>query len=112
MINDEIKIKNLRSCKVQNDYDIKVDRSNSILGNKFYMSSEVMRDVVCDKYEEWIREKINNKDVAVINELHRLIKIYLEYGQLNLFCWCAPKRCHAESIKRILIEMMQEHNII
>ena len=23
-----------------------------------------------------------------------------EYGKLELFCWCFPKRCHAESIKK------------
>ena len=35
-------------------------------------------------------------------ELERLKKLHVEYGKLRLFCWCAPKRCHAETIKQFL----------
>jgi hypothetical protein len=41
-------------------------------------------------------------DEVFVNELRRLYKIYQQYGKLELFCWCAPKRCHAETIKRFL----------
>ena len=27
-----------------------------------------------------------------------------EFGKVRLFCWCAPKRCHGETIKKWLIE--------
>ena len=97
-----IEIKNLRKEKCTNEWDIRVDRSNKILGNKFYMINENKRDEVCNKYEKWIIENINNTEIN--NELNRLLSIYKKYNKLNLFCWCAPKRCHAETIKKILIE--------
>ena len=81
---------------------MRVDRSNRILGNRFYMRDESERDYVCDMYRSWLFKKIIDKDEMVCNELKRLKNIYLKYNKLNLFCWCAPKRCHAESIKYVL----------
>ena len=96
-----IEICNLRKESIRFAYDVKVDRS-SVLGNKFYMKDETFRDEVCDKYEIYFNEKIKSNDVAFMNELRRLYKIYKEYGKLRLFCWCYPKRCHALVIKKFL----------
>lgn len=97
-----IQIKNLRKDSIQFEYDIRVDRANKILGNKFIMNSELERDKVCDEYEAWFNEQIAKQNELVLNELRRLYKIYKKYGKLNLFCRCAPKRCHAETIKNFL----------
>ena len=94
----QIEIKNLRIARIQYPWDIKVDRT-SVLGNPYYMAHEGMRDEVCDKYYHYFYNKIKNNDIEFINELSRLITIYKDYGSLNLFCWCYPKRCHAEVIK-------------
>ena len=61
------------------------------------MTGESERDAVCGSYEEWFR-----KNPSLYNELERLKKLYAEHGRLNLFCWCAPKRCHAETVKQYL----------
>ena len=53
-----IEICNLRNKKVEFEYDLRVDRSNKILGNKFYMHSELERDIVCEKFGYDIK---NNK---------------------------------------------------
>jgi hypothetical protein len=95
-----IEICNLRYENIKFDYDIKVDRS-SILGNKFYMHNESERNIVCDKYELYFKEQLS-RNKAFVNELRRLYKIYKTYGKLRLFCWCYPKRCHAETIKKFL----------
>lgn len=97
-----IEICNLRFEKVEFAYDVRVDRSNKILGNKFYMQSENDRDRVCALYREWFYEQIECKNEVVLNELRRIYRIYEKYGKLRLFCWCAPKRCHAETIKEFL----------
>ena len=97
-----IQICNLRKEKPVYEYDIKVDRSNKILGNPYYMNTESERDLVCEKYKLWIYQKLLQKDKAVIDELNRIIKIYKKHNKLRLFCWCAPKRCHAETIKEII----------
>ena len=73
----------------------------SPLGNPFVMNGERTRDEVCDKYEAWLRSKIATKDPAVCAELNRLYKI-AKQRDLILGCYCAPKRCHAESIKKVI----------
>ena len=99
-----IKICNLReNSKVKKEvYDIRVDRFNKVLGNKFIMKSEQDRDLVCKKYEQWFNEQIELKNELVLNELRRIYRIMVKYSKLNLWCWCAPKRCHAETIKSFL----------
>ena len=97
----EITIKNLRVEKPSAEYQVRVDRT-SVLGNPFYMASEAERDAVCDKYEVYFKNKISLEDNAFMAELRRLYRIAKRYGKLELFCWCAPKRCHAETIKKFL----------
>ena len=94
-----IQIKNLKAGKPENPWDVKVDRS-SVLGNPFYMKSESHRDEVCENYAEWFKA---NKSPTFYLELKRLCELYKEHGKLNLYCWCAPKRCHAETIRQHLL---------
>ena len=101
-----IDICNLRNCKCVNVFDIKVDRS-SILGNPFYMKDESKRNEVCDKYEEYFYNKLIYKD-DVLDLLRNMINIYKKYGKLRLFCWCAPKRCHAEVIRDYIYKVIGE----
>lgn len=98
-----IEICNLRHVKPEYEYDVRVDRSNKILGNKFVMKNESERELVCKQYEIWLYERVGLQDVDIINELQRLGAIYKKYGRLRLFCWCAPKKCHAETIKHLIL---------
>lgn len=97
-----IEICNLRNEKPKYSYDIKVDRS-SVLGNPFVMKTEADRDRVCDEYEEYFYKRL--KDCTT---MQRIIDFYKEYGKLRLFCWCYPKRCHAETIKRYIEKCIGE----
>ena len=97
-----ITICNLRNRKPRNPWDVKIDRS-SPLGNIFCMAGEAQRNTVCDQYDNWFRQTVlESKQVSSWNELRRLKALYKEYGKLNLFCWCAPKKCHGETIKQWL----------
>lgn len=73
----------------------------SPLGNPFVMKHEGMRDAVCELYEIWFAEQVAHNNQRVLNELRRLYKIAAQ-GDLVLGCFCAPKRCHGETIKRFL----------
>lgn len=73
----------------------------SPLGNPFVMKSEADRDRVCDQYAVWFEERVKVGDALVMNELRRLYKI-AKRGGLVLGCYCAPKRCHGETIKGFL----------
>lgn len=104
----KIEICNLRCEKPQHPRDVKVCRGVSVLGNIFELkdvNDDVARDKVCDKYVVWLDDKLNKEcDQAVISELKRLKRLYKKHGKLRLFCWCAPKRCHAETIRKYILE--------
>ena len=94
-----IRIVNLRNYVAKdNEVLIKVDRSNKILGNKFYMKTEADRNKVCDYYANWFNAKVNNNDISVMQELNRIL-IIARNNDIALGCWCYPKRCHSETIK-------------
>ena len=83
--------------------NVKVDRS-SLLGNPFFMRDESMRDDVCDSYYEYFMGQIKDRDSVVSYAVNELLKIARSGKALNLQCHCAPKRCHADTIKQYLLE--------
>lgn len=98
-----IVIKNLRFEKPQQEWQVRVDRS-CLLGNPFVMHDESERDIVCDFYEKWFFDGVKGyllegKYQLWWKALQKFIELYRQYGKLELFCWCAPKRCHAETIR-------------
>lgn len=104
-----IEVKNLRYCKPSNNpWEFKVDRTSPV-GNPFYMVSEEKRDEVCDKYEAFFKKQIvvegSFRDYA-----YKILKALKTYGKVTLYCWCPPKRCHAETIKRWLEGKLQIHS--
>jgi hypothetical protein len=101
-----IEIKNLRTARPTEPWQVRVDRA-SVLGNPFRMAHECERDEVCEAYFDYFHKRIASGDEAFCNELQRLISLAMQYDKLELFCWCAPKRCHAETIAEF-IEMHLE----
>ena len=92
----------MRVERPSNPWDVRVDRS-SVLGNKYRMGlGGRNRENVCDAYDTWLKKAIRDSYKSVTAELHRLDMLHQEHGILRLFCWCTPKRCHAESIKQYL----------
>ena len=79
----------------------------SPLGNPFNMRNPSERDDVCEKYEKWFYTRIDERDPNVINELSRLINLARQ-GDLILGCFCSPKRCHGETIKNYMDNIMIE----
>ena len=99
----DIEIVSLRKEKPSEITDFKVDRSSD-LGNPFPLGNERRRDMVCDDYDQYIRDKIVARDDKIIKALNKIYAMAVIYGKARLFCWCAPKRCHAETIRTILLE--------
>lgn len=73
----------------------------SPLGNPFIIGRDGDRDEVCEAYEAWFTDQVKDENPAVMAELRRLYHIARD-GALVLGCFCAPKRCHGETIKRFL----------
>ena len=74
----------------------------SVLGNPFPMKGEHQRDQVCDDYRDMFITKVNNKDTAFITELTNMYMHIMDGNDLNLGCFCAPRRCHCDTIKGYL----------
>lgn len=73
----------------------------SPLGNPYWMKDESKRDEVCDKYAEWFNRKVREHDPEVCEELQRLYRLGLQ-RPVKLICYCAPRRCHADTIANYL----------
>lgn len=80
------KVINLRTKDCPKNTKI-VDRSTPY-GNPFIMHSDGDRDQVCDLFATWVKLPEQAK-------LRAQAKIELK-GH-DLACWCAPKRCHADT---------------
>lgn len=94
-----IKVSTVRR-PIANSTNVKVDRT-SVLGNPFFMKNEIMRNEVCDKFEVYFKKKMEERNNPVHTEMLRLYHIAAK-GDLTLQCHCAPRRCHADTIKKFL----------
>lgn len=102
-----IEIRNMRNVRCgYAPYEFRVDRASPV-GNPFYMHDESERNEVCDKYEGYFYRQLNyNSEFAMY--LRKMLNALRQYGRLYLYCWCAPKRCHAETIKQWLEQQITE----
>ena len=104
-----ITIKNLRTEKPdpKNIWQVRVDRA-SVLGNPFVLVTEIERQGVCDMYRDYFNNMLPNTNSEFYSELLRLERIYGHEGKLELFCWCAPDRCHCETIRDYILSQVDE----
>ena len=98
----DIKIRNIKFHKGDNGEGFYIGRP-SPLGNPFKVSDALSREEAIQKYEEWITEKILQDDKEVIEYLSILFANLIRYQQITLLCWCSPKPCHGDIIKKLLL---------
>jgi hypothetical protein len=83
-----------------------VGKDASPVGNPFIMqdNSEKERTRVCKEYEAWFIQKVFvEKDKAICGYMNTMYKALKKHGKLVLFCYCYPKKCHAETIMKFLL---------
>lgn len=80
--------------------DVYIGRG-SPLGNPWPISHTEDRDTVCDKYAEYILVPT----LAMQHALEHIQRVALTHGSVNLVCFCAPARCHGESIKKAVLAL-------
>lgn len=104
----ELRVVNVKTYVPKpNEWFIRVDRS-SALGNPFYMKNESMRDEVCEKYKAYFHKKVDERDPLIMNALQEIIVALKSGTPVALACWCAPKRCHGETILEYVKLQMKE----
>lgn len=101
-----IKIGNIRTFKPDGSIVIKVDRT-SILGNPFFMKNEEQRDTVCDQYDKYFNKKLFS--IHFSDEIDRITEL-AKTNDITLLCWCYPKRCHAETIKKHIDKILEDYH--
>lgn len=84
---------------LSNTINIEIGRT-SVLGNPFFMKNEQMRDEVCCRYELYFKGEMKKRR-EFYKEIARIYKL-AKLNNINLQCFCAPKRCHGETIKKFL----------
>lgn len=67
------------------------------------------REAAIEAYAKWLLEQIQAGNQEVIDELDRLAAIAMSKSKLVLRCYCAPKPCHGDVIRKVLLEAIQEH---
>lgn len=81
--------------------------TGSPLGNPFKIGIDGSREEVVEKYEKFLRGKINEGNQSIISALRYLEKQLAECNEqgkdLVLLCWCHPHHpCHGDIIKEYL----------
>lgn len=83
----------------------------SALGNPFKMNNENQRNTVCEDYEKYFHEQVEViKNEAMLKELRIIFKQALK-GDVNLGCYCSPKRCHCDTIKRFIENKLENEEL-
>lgn len=79
-----------------------IDRpSGSALQNPFPLRQESDRVEVLEAFESHIKLKLRSRDESVISALMRIVNLVISGQDVALMCWCAPKACHGNTVKRI-----------
>jgi hypothetical protein len=73
----------------------------SPLGNPFAMQCEAERASVIRDYEDWLAEQLLAPRSAASIEMSRLAGLARKQD-ICLLCFCVPKACHADIIKRTI----------
>ena len=73
----------------------------SPLGNPFPLHNETDRAAVIRHYEDWLAEQLLDPCSAASSEMSRLATLARKQDICPV-CFCAPKACHADIIKRTI----------
>jgi len=86
--------------KREDEVEVYIGRP-SPLGNPFKIDADSTRDMVCSAYELYFFKELLNMNRAMHDEVNRIEKL-AETNDVALVCYCAPKRCHGDTIKKAI----------
>lgn len=95
-----VTVVNMYSRVDKKDIDFICDRTSPV-GNPSKMNSNSTRDDVCEDYIDYFYHNLN-PDLSPPGFLKYLDKILQAAKQRDIIlgCWCAPRRCHCDTIKQ------------
>jgi len=61
------------------------------------------REEAVEKYRGWLQKALK-EDEEVRGAFENLVRFYRDFGHLTLVCHCAPKRCHGEILREMILK--------
>lgn len=111
LANPKINIANINN---KEKYDVYCGRAKkgqiSPLGNPYtidynsHIDPEEQRDIVCDKYDRYIKKSMAEYNMKIEGAISNIVAFIEDKGEITLGCFCAPKRCHCESIREVVLD--------
>ena len=84
-----------------------VDRRSPV-GNPFSINSKNNRDCVCFWYEKWFNDRLKGDMTGNFGKyIDEMYGALIKFKVIHLYCWCAPKQCHAQTIKDYLLDRIK-----
>jgi hypothetical protein len=80
------------------------------LGNPFRIMTESQRGMMVDRYEPWLLARLAHKDNVAKTAFLELVERVRRGEHLALACTCAPRRCHADIIKKHIEIYLEKDN--
>lgn len=82
-----------------------------LLGNPFWMKDESQRNKCCDEFHTWFGLQMNINNGKIHQRVNELIEI-AKTQDIELACFCSPKRCHTETIKAYIEQQLLNDYIL
>ncbi len=57
-------------------------------------------------YEKWLDEQLKDYNSMASREFRRLLEMLKKDRKLVLLCWCVPKKCHLNYVRKKLLEFL------
>ena len=84
------------------DEVVNVMRPN-VLGNPFPIGGRNTREFVIGNCAEFLRQKMG-EDTPQRREIERLRALHAAGKNIGLLCCCTPLSCHADVIKKLIVQ--------
>jgi len=75
----------------------------SPLANIFGVKSEKGRGSSIEKYVGYLFQQVASGKGPMYEELVRLAQLHNEGQHIKLACWCYPKPCHGDVVKKVIL---------
>ena len=117
-IKTNIEVVNMKN-HTSTPYDFYIGRPSSV-GNPYSHNPESKlakfivptRDEAIESYGKYLHDRIDSGDLEFIGAINKMLEIYKDYEKLNLCCWCKPKSCHGDYIKKYLEGVLKNEKVL
>lgn len=76
------------------------------LGNPIHLEHEGDRPRVIQEFADWLLEQIKANNRKVCDALNLLVRAARK-GTIELECFCAPRLCHSEVIRLVVLTVLE-----